>query len=203
MKSHTLNPPSQDDLNYIFEWLDIKVVNGKVSTIMKWQLALCMKNLEIFRIDIFNVADEIGSLENAPYSTPSNTKKSTMFRHSPLKGLFHKHFTQADYIIKNINNYWGGKNFEKFQQYVRDEILGDNEEVEMTPEIIAKMSNDFVIGAYQNRSKNKKMTGEWIIYAKQDNINYYLTLARHSADPNEILDRARACQAEFPNLNLP
>jgi hypothetical protein len=35
------------------------------------------------------------------------------------------------------------------------------------------------MGAYERRVRNKKITGEFIVYEQTDGSNYYLTLGKH------------------------
>ena len=50
------------------------------------------------------VIDEIQALEGGP--RPSMTKPPTPFTRGALKGLWHKHFFDARFMMKNIMNYW-------------------------------------------------------------------------------------------------
>jgi hypothetical protein len=54
---------------------------------------------------------------------------------------------------------------------------------------------------YKERSGAQALTGEWIVYAKHNGRNYYLTLGAHG-DDQRILQRVRACCDEFPKLGL-
>ena len=50
--------------------------------------------------------------------------------------------------------------------------------------------------------RDRKGTGEWIIYARLDSTNYYLTLGVHG-DDEAISRRVRNCLNEFPELATP
>jgi hypothetical protein len=58
-----------------------------------------------------------------------------------------------------------------------------------------------VMKGYSDRARNSKLTGEWIIFAKHDDRNYYLTLGVHGDDA-AIWDRCRSCADEFPELAI-
>jgi hypothetical protein len=51
------------------------------------------------------------------------------------------------------------------------------------------------------RANDGRLTGEWIVFAKQDGVNYYLTLGVHQ-DDEAIWRRCKACAAEFPDLRI-
>lgn len=58
-----------------------------------------------------------------------------------------------------------------------------------------------VEGSYEKRASQQKLTGEWIIYAKYQSKNYYLTLAQHDEGDDVIHQRIiEGCQADFPFL---
>jgi hypothetical protein len=53
---------------------------------------------------------------------------------------------------------------------------------------------------YRERSQSGEITGEWIIFARQNDVNYYLTLGSHTEGDEAIRQRVLDCCAEFPNL---
>lgn len=66
------------------------------------------------------------------------------------------------------------------------------------------LAYQFVIGSLQKRTAAKRMTGDWIIFAKHDGQNFYLDLATHKEaeqDPGQLLHKLRLGSAcEFPFL---
>jgi hypothetical protein len=50
------------------------------------------------------------------------------------------------------------------------------------------------------QSQAGTLTGEFIVYAAYEGINYYLTLGKHG-EYGHIAERIRACAAEFPFLD--
>jgi hypothetical protein len=64
------------------------------------------------------------------------------------------------------------------------------------------LSKGFVQGGYMERGSEGRLTGEWVVFAKQDDVNYYLTLGIHTEDDEAIWCRCKACAAEFPGLRI-
>jgi len=52
------------------------------------------------------------------------------------------------------------------------------------------------------RPAESATTGEWIVFAKQDDEAYYLTLGAHTEDDEAIWRRCKACASEFPGLRI-
>lgn len=44
---------------------------------------------------------------------------------------------------------------------------------------VVPMANDAVHGNWQRLREAERLTGEWIVFAKHQGLNYYLTLAMH------------------------
>jgi hypothetical protein len=181
--------PTQEDIEYVKGWSDLKLSTGKVSNLLVDQLAHGLINRTLhFHI----ICDEIGVLEDAPYCRSSNTKSTTEFRREHLRGLWHKHYTEPGHILQNIMLHWG-KDFSRFATHIENEI---------TPETVGKIGYDFVMEAHKQRNRAQKMTGEWIVYAVHSGESYYLTLATHKEGDEVIAARVRECAVEFPDLNL-
>ena len=189
--------PTQENIEYVKEWLELKLTTGKASNLLVNQLAQGLINRTLhFHI----VCDEIGVLEGALYSRSSNTKPASEFRHQPLQGLWHKHYTEPSHILENIKNHWG-RDFKRFT-FIEDEILAGQEAVQLTPAILGQIAQALVMNAHHDRNESQKMTGEWIVYAVHNEENYYLTIGTHKEGDEEIATRIRECAAEFPDLNL-
>jgi hypothetical protein len=62
---------------------------------------------------------------------------------------------------------------------------------------VRDFSEAFVQGYLQ-----RKLTGEWVVFANQDGVNYYLTLGTHKKEDEAIWRRCKACAAEFPDLRI-
>jgi hypothetical protein len=63
-----------------------------------------------------------------------------------------------------------------------------------------KLAHQLVLGAHNGRHAADQMTGEWIVYAEIDGVNYYLTLGTHGEPDADIRVRVQSCFDEFPEL---
>ncbi|MFH0295655.1 hypothetical protein AAFX91_00225 [Bradyrhizobium sp. 31Argb] len=171
------------------EWLALKTSSGKCSTGLLHQLVYHYENRTLH---VHQILDEIAILEGVSPKR-SLTKPESELGRPPLRGLWHKHFMQPAYIAKNLVNYWNPEKLEQLEREVpRDRWI-----------------HHFVIEGYSQRAGNAPpseglqpaLTGQWIVFAKHQGINYYLTLGRHAED-EEIWRRCRACAPEFPDLSI-
>lgn len=138
----------------------------------------------------YQIMDEIKWMENG--SCTSYSKKAEKFKHPPLAGLWKKHFPSPYYILRNINIQ---NKFDLFSEamdlYVESEIAKGK--------TIDEISHALTVESFMKRAKSKKNTGEWIIFAKFEEKNYYLTLAAHSESDYSIFERiSRYCKIDFP-----
>jgi len=143
--------------------------------------------------NVHSILDEIGRLEGTD-SRPSNTKPAKPFKYPPLKALWGKHHFQAKFIPENIANYWSSKN-NKGQLSTLISTLKEN--------TINKFVHEYVLGGYKARNEEHKITGEWIVFAKFDGRNFYLTLASHNEGEDNVYERVRKSAVELPELVLP
>ena len=72
---------------------------------------------------------------------------------------------------------------------------------------VGNLTHRLVIGGYEERVE-RGLTGDWIIYAQQEGLNYYLDLATHEEGVGErakdLAQKLReGCEAEFPFLFEP
>ncbi len=152
------------------------------------------------RYNIHTIVDEIKVIEGIHHL--SMTKSPTKFKRLPLQGLWHTHHFQSKFVPKNISSYWGFQNDKtpKFDKMI-DTVFNDLNSEYVTDEALAKISHKIVFDAYQHRVKDKQITGEWIIFAKHEGRNYYLTLASHKEGDQNIYNRiVNYCSSQFPFL---
>lgn len=143
----------------------------------------------------FQVAGQIDALEHPEKS--SGTKPATQFRNPPLRGLWHKHFFDAHYTINNLRNHWAR---DRLKQLI-EEVCDPNKSTIITQAMVNELVHRLVHGAIDDRQSTGRLTGEWIIFAKYNNQNYYLCLARHDEGDEAIYSRIEAlCFREFPFL---
>ena len=172
-------------------WVALKLTTGRCSALLVRELAghFIGRTLEVFRI-----YDEIGHLEGAPKSRPTSTKPAARFKRAPLRGLWHKHYTSSRSIVKNLINHWTDEKLETLASGVSQPRPDDLDA------LAGFISHRLVIDGYRDRSEAQQLTGEWIVFAKQDGRNYYLTLGTHTEAEDAIVARCAAALAEFPEV---
>lgn len=136
------------------------------------------------------------------------TKAEAPFTSGPLKGLWHKHWFQVDFLAANLlkeSARHGEKLIRKHLNSVfgRDRWIGEI----MTEELASQLAHTMVDGALSHRAgtrarKKSRLTGEWIVFAKSNGRNVYLTLGGHGETNKAILDRCLLALREFPELAL-
>jgi hypothetical protein len=175
------------------EMIALKIVCGRCSRGFVREID---DHYENRTLHVHIILDEIAALEGVAAAKPSNMQQEKPFDRHPLQGLWHKHFMQPAYIGKNLENHWTPKRSKRLEQLIRD----------VPPD---RWAYDFVIEGYSRRAGNAPpseglqpaLTGEWIVFARHQGLNYYLTLGRHGED-EEIWKRCRACAPDFPELSI-
>ncbi len=150
----------------------------------------------------FSITDVIQELEGVGRGCKLRFEQ---FKHLPLKGLYKVHFFDARFVVRNLINHWGleFENSPKFNSL----LSRVTEEEEKTPSKLGwqgRLAHEMTVVGYEERSKQNKRTGEWIIIAKHNNLNYYLCISRHSKsnpEDQEIYDFLKLiCEQEYPFL---
>ena len=158
-----------DGSEYIRRQLDLHMVTGRYSSLLVKELARCVEGRSA---NIFPILDDIGGLEGATNTRPTRTKAAAPFEGSLLSGLWHKHYFQAAFIPKNVSNHWKPKGNSKnllgrFGAIMQDQAIPYEKKA-------GALSHAFVLDGYRERGESQKITGEWIVYARHQDVNYYL-----------------------------
>jgi hypothetical protein len=142
------------------------------------------------------IASAVMELEQIGQSC--GTKSAAPFNHPPLKGLWHKHYVYDGLasMAKNIDNALGKKGLD---QIIRNFYNPGTAGVPM--EETAKRIANAITAKYPDRSRKRKLTGEWIIFARYENHNYYLCLGKHGDDFGIYKNIKESCIDEFPFLS--
>lgn len=157
-------------LTEIHSWLNLKRRNGRYAHGFVVELAINSANR---RVHIHAIYDEIGKLEGTDI-TPSMTKKPRQMR-PPLRGLWHKHYFQPSFLPRNLID-----ETEQMDKDGRWEAMFAPHYGKYLHEFIDQILHKAVIGAYERRARDQRITGEFIVYERQaDGSNYYLTLGKH------------------------
>ncbi len=131
-------------------------------------------------------------------------KKPIRNKHPPLRGLWHKHYMQ-DGLASMAQNIQKGLNWfdiPLFKQMIQDaENAGEERFVE--PHHIPALAADIVGGNWQRLAERQALSGEWIVFAKHEGLNYYLTIATHNSDTHQHVREQieQVCCVEFPFLS--
>lgn len=164
---------------------------GRISTILLAQMYASEKNR------VFNTYDLTMPIKILEGITGGDaTRKEEAFRHKPLKGFYKKHFFSSRFLIKNIANYnkskAGHENF--FTAF--DSYLQTEKPTVFDDKFAAYLSYHTTVTPYEEKYKNKYITGEWIVFFKEkiSGLNYYLTLAFHQESNDEIYKKIKMTQ---------
>jgi hypothetical protein len=170
-----------------------RIAPGRYSSLFVLNLLLLS---EVQRIDPVHVVVEMKALEGKGHSF---TKPATEFRGQHLQGLWHKHFLPPlpSAMAHNILNQLGKNGLGKIAEEVFGPHMGKIATKEMLDEFTAKI----VDGSLSKRTGDNRLTGEWIVFAKEDGLNYYLGIWPHAQGDEQIAQSLRAaCLPEFPFL---
>ncbi len=140
---------------------------------------------------INNLFAEIFLLEGLS-NGKSKTKKPEKFSGKILGGYWKKHF-ELDAVTsykKNIEAHFDfsekyGKNGnQKLETLVKKAL-----DCHSADEFASVLANGIAINSIEERAKNNKLTGEWIVFDEDDKARRYLTLASHEEKDEEIYKR--------------
>jgi hypothetical protein len=166
---------------------------------MSFGFTLRLIECKVRRGEDTNVLREIDFLEGlAPASA---TKKASQFKRRPLYPFWHKHFYAPRHFLPNFGARWG---------LMRD---GNRDLTKMINEVAARhghapeewqkvLPHRLVIDGWKDRA-SFGLTGDWIMFAKHGEVNFYLDLASHEEgdEPNALMTKLRCgCATEFPFL---
>lgn len=159
-----------DHLAEIRGWLNLKRRTGRYS----WGFLVELVHHSLRRkVHIHAVYDEIGKLEGSDIR-PSRTKKPRQMR-GKLRGLWHKHYFQAGFIPRNL--------IDETERMVKDgrwEKMFAPHYGKYMHEFMDQVGHEMVFGALEQRMRDNRLAGEFIVYEPQaDGSNYYLTLGVH------------------------
>ena len=171
-------------------------IDGELATRMSELLWLDMYVYDAeFGISPHDVLDAIHSLERG--EQPNGVKAATPFSRPPLKGLWHKHFFSARFLVNNIVLGFGRDGLEKLV----NEVMDPGKSSVVTEEMIKELTHRATHEPLEKRASHQKLTGEWVIYFPHDGKNYYLCCNAHGAGDQFIYDRIMEhCTREFPAL---
>lgn len=139
-----------------------------------------------------SIVSEIRTLEAG--GTAAYTKPATPFTGTSLRGLWHKHFTDARFLVRNIRNEW---NHNGMLLKGIEEIAPEHSGQTIGKEITGKIVHMAVLSAQETRGNEDRMTGEWIVFVPFDGHNHYLAIATHQTPGMSAGEHDRALRAEI------
>jgi hypothetical protein len=144
------------------------------------------------------VLHEIDVLEG--FASNSSAKESTQFKRPPLHPFWHKHFSTARHLMRNMGEHWGLGN--SGNRDLSAMIEGVAVECGDQPDLWPKrLVHQLVLGGLDDRAAARRMTGDWIIFARHEGRNFYLGLGTHDDDDEALYQRLRqGSEWEFPFL---
>lgn len=174
-----------------------RIAPGRVSLLLLLNLLGAFK---AGRINPSRIAEEIEALEKGE---STGLRPPIQNRHPPLKGLWHKHYMQSDIKAMALNVQHGLKQFGI--PYLQQKVHEAKEAGELryfSVEDVGLLTRDAVYGNWERLREAERLTGEWIVFAKHEVQNYYLSLATHDKSTHEDLRKQidTICCREFPFL---
>lgn len=130
-------------------------------------------------IDPIKVIRQINVLEGI--SVNYGLKAPTKFNGRLLRELWHQHYLETGIagVAKNLKRAMDRYGLPYIYQKVA-EAEASGEERFFTIEDAMQIAHDAVIVNRKRLIQDEALIGEWIIFAKYDNQNYYLCIAKHN-----------------------
>lgn len=150
-------------------------------------------------IDPNAIIREIMYLEGcASYSL---TKKPKRFTSGKMVGFWHKHFFEARHIPFNVAQHHTSAitgDLSPSAERIINRIFDPSRSDYVTRDMIHELSQAFSVDAFEQRSKQRSLTGDWIIFKKHEGKNHYLCVCPHDVDTDELYDRL--CEKYLDNM---
>ncbi len=187
-----MNVIIQLDLDEFAEAIQLEkyVPKERCSQYLIWQLQqfLCNRKPEL------NPSRVLSAIQELEGGKDSGTKPATEFKRPPLKGLWHKHYKEPGEASVRINI----RNSIAKAGFFEPELFDDTADLRAIVDTSVKSAFD---KGYNQRQRDRKYTGEWLIYVIHQGKNYYLCLASHNGDDSKIrAEIDEHCVPQFPFL---
>lgn len=136
------------------------------------------------------------------------TKGPSTFTKGPLRGLEYKHFFQASFMAQNLlNESERDKEAAIYRKFAKHYGSANAMNGKPLAGVDLNLIVDAVVtDAYERRAAQRAkgprwgLTGEHLIFARLRGGNRYLFVAPHTATADQLAEAARACLAEFPEM---
>lgn len=173
-----------------------RLVNTKLSTLFKIQYFLMYKDGGFDLLSINNMVMNIDRGKKI-----EGTKNTNQFGHEPLNRFYHQHIFDLKHLPGNIVNEIRFKESKILPELkaLCERYIGKS----VDEKFINEASSILVIETMNNRIKGNRFTGEWMIYAKKNEMNYMLCFSEHTKGDGDIMlynAIKKYCYNEFPFL---
>lgn len=177
-------------------------IRSRTSRLLQLDLFVCSRE---FGINPAAVVQEMEYLEGIGRGS-RGTKEAAPFTRKPLAGLWHKHFFCGRFMARNIQTGLANGRLrgiiEEAVEEINRTVFTDEIPVEVAEALSRKVASRCVDETLKLRRNRLAITGEWIIYAKYNNKNYYLSLGSHQHGDQNIKDRIeKFCPQDFPFIS--
>lgn len=204
----------QDAVREMREYVSLKLTTGACATRLLYELAghSCRMPQSFggnpLLVDVHAVLDQIGDMERTKHTQAAPTKAATPFKFGPLKGLWHKHWFQASFMVHNLANEMKKNGTSLIVRRLNDRYGPHGWDARtIDEEMVGLLAHASVFDALEYRAGTtgkgsaSRLTGEWIVFAKLGPRNVYLTLGGHDETNEAILKRCLPAVQEFPELS--
>ncbi|MDR0439770.1 MAG: hypothetical protein LBI59_02120 [Candidatus Accumulibacter sp.] len=130
---------------------------------------------------------DLKALEGQSNKAPP-TKPASQFTKEPLKGLWRKHFFDPRFMPHDIL----AQMSDKKRAEVAVRILDPAKSPTCTEGMIRELAEAVTLAPLQDRWRQGKLTGEWIVFTKHQGQNYYLTLATHTTEDQQTFNEIKS-----------
>lgn len=187
-----------DDVKAFVESIGLEaLIPGRYSYLLVLHLFV---GVNAGNVNPFKVIDQIKYLEGLQNS--SGLKSATQFKHPPLAGLWHQHFLMngVSSMARNLSKGLRKFGMPWFENEVA-ELAKNGEERCLTELDIKRMTHDAVHENWLRLQESESLTGEWILFAKHEDLNYYLCLGTHKSGDDFLRSEIDLiAQTQYPFL---
>jgi len=172
--------------------LKIKLSSGLCSTVLVGQIARHYCHLGERFADSIEFYHGSTILDTIELLESGKLKGREFTRSRLIGGLYKEHHSalaQASFISKNIFNGLNERALQSAKERSEGSLSG----------LLNTLHSDII----QQRKEDESLTGEWIVFTRIGNVNYYLCLATHKEGEGQaeiIYDKIKPALEEFPAL---
>jgi hypothetical protein len=173
-------------------WVRDSGLHSRIS-LLCWMDVMLLERA--FGIDPVHVVHAIRQAESGQPS--AGTKPAAEFSRFPLKGLWHQHYFSPRFMAHNMFTELGVGGFDRIFQEVCDPAKSEF----FTDEMAKELSHRVTVEQFWNRFEGRRLTGEWVIFARHNGKNHYLCCATHEEGDDAICKRIKdLCTVDFGDV---